>query len=405
VDESPRLDSSRRAYYSAPIADFCADTPDQILARLTRQHGFDLTGEQRDAWLEQVAVLKNVLSHLGGSIYLEFAIPRMGRRIDALAIIGPVIFIFEFKVGADSFRRQDLDQVVDYALDLSNFHEGSHGAHIAPVLVCTQAPDLQQVFPGRLSEDGVLDTTCVNSDGLAEAIARVLRLVHGRDIAVDRWEQSGYKPTPTIIEATLTLYREHSVADISRSDAGATNLSVTGRAVAEIIATARSRRQKAICLVTGVPGAGKTLVGLDAATRHQSATDDLYSVFLSGNGPLVAVLQEALARDKIRQAQARGEKLRKGAALSTVKAFIQNVHHFRDEYVRHSSRPPVEHVAIFDEAQRAWDLRQTADFMKRKKGIAGFSQSEPEFLISCLDRHPDWSVVIGLVLPIRQDDR
>jgi hypothetical protein len=186
------------------------------------------------------------------------------------------------------------------------------------------------------------------------------------------------------------------VVEIARTDSGAENLRQTSSAVARIIETCRSHSQKAICFVIGVPGAGKTLVGLDAATKHIDHRDELYSVFLSGNGPLVSILQEALARDKVQRSRTQGRPVRKGEALSTVKAFIQNVHHFRDDCLR-TSRPPVEHVAIFDEAQRAWSLKQTVDFMRRKKGIEGFTQSEPEFLISCLDRHPDWAVVICLV--------
>jgi Uncharacterized conserved protein (DUF2075) len=236
-----------------------------------------------------------------------------------------------------------------------------------------------------------------NSDGLGATIERILNLVEAPDIRIDQWEESGYKPTPTIIEATLALYRGHSVTEISRSDAGATNLSKTAGTVASIIAGTKARSQKAICFVTGVPGASKTLVGLDAATKHIDQKDELYSVFLSGNGPLVEILQEALARDKVRQERLRGRKVRKGAALSEVRAFVQNVHHFRDECLVDAEKPPIEHVAIFDEAQRAWTVKQTADFMRRKKGRPNFSQSEPEFLISCLDRHGDWVVVICLV--------
>jgi hypothetical protein len=361
------------------------------------QNDFDLTGTQRDAWLAQAEILQHVLASHRGAIYLEFTIPRMGRRIDALVIIGPVIFVLEFKVGEQSFLSQDIDQVIDYALDLHNFHEGSHHAYIAPVLVCTRADRKNQRIPDTRPSDRLFEVSRTNSDGLAETIERILNLVEGPDIRIDQWEESGHKPTPTIIEATLALYRGHSVSEISRSDAGATNLSQTAGTVASIIAEIKARSQKAICFVTGVPGAGKTLVGLDAATKHIDHRDELYSVFLSGNGPLVKILQEALARDKIRQERLRGRVVRKGAALREVRAFIQNVHHFRDECLVDAERPPVEHVAIFDEAQRAWNLKQTADFMRRKKGHADFSQSEPEFLISCLDRHKDWAVVICLV--------
>jgi hypothetical protein len=150
-------------------------------------------------------------------------------------------------------------------------------------------------------------------------------------------------------------------------------------------------------LVTGVPGAGKTLVGLNVATEHLDKGSDLYSVFLSGNGPLVAVLREALARDKVRREREQGRLLKKGVARSEVKAFIQNVHHFRDDCLVDAGRAPVEHVAIFDEAQRAWNIEQTSKFMRQKKGHANFNVSEPEFLISCLDRHSDWAVIVCLV--------
>jgi len=241
-----------------------------------------------------------------------------------------------------------------------------------------------------------MEPSLTNAEGLRSTIASLLKLAKGVQIHIDEWAKSGYKPTPTIIEATLALYRGHSVAEISRSDASASNLSVTSGTVAKIIQDTRRLKQKAICFVTGVPGAGKTLVGLDAATKHISTKDELYSVFLSGNGPLVNVLQEALARDKVQLAKERQTKVRKGIALSEVKAFIQNVHHFRDECLK-DPKPPVEHVAIFDEAQRAWNLKQTAAFMKRKRGVSDFEKSEPEFLLSCLDRHHDWAVVICLV--------
>jgi hypothetical protein len=364
---------------------------------MARRNDFDLTGTQRDAWLEEAEILQRVLARHGGAVYLEFTIPRMGRRIDALVIIGPVIFVLEFKVGEQAFSSQDVDQVVDYALDLHNFHEGSHHAFIAPVLICTQARGDRQRIPDARPSDRLFVASLTNADGLAETIERVMSLVEEPEIRIDQWEGSGYKPTPTIIEATLALYRGHSVTEISRSDAGATNLSKTASIVASIIEATKTRSQKAICFVTGVPGAGKTLVGLDAATKHIDNKDELYSVFLSGNGPLVEILQEALARDKVQQERRRGKPIRKGAALSEVRAFIQNVHHFRDECLVDAARPPIEHVAIFDEAQRAWNLKQTVDFMRRKKRRADFHQSEPEFLISCLDRHEDWAVVICLV--------
>jgi len=389
--------AARRSYYSATLEEFCAANRDEIFGRMARQNSFDLTLTQRDAWLKQAEILQRVLGHHTGALYLEFSIPRMGRRIDAVVIIGSVVFVLEFKVGEDMFSSQDIDQVVDYALDLHNFHEGSHSTYIAPVLISTSARSDRQEIPDACPPDHLLEVSLTNDVGLGAVIERVLSLVEAPDIRIDEWERSSYKPTPTIIEATLALYRGHSVSEISRSDAGTTNLSKTAGAVASIVAGAKEASQKAICFVTGVPGAGKTLVGLDAATKHIDQRDELYSVFLSGNGPLVAILQEALARDKVRQEQLRGRRVRKGEALGEVRAFVQNVHHFRDECLVDAERPPVEHVAIFDEAQRAWNREQTIDFMKRKKGHPGFLYSEPEFLISCLDRHKDWAVVVCLV--------
>ncbi len=205
-----------------------------------------------------------------------------------------------------------------------------------------------------------------------------------------------YHPTPTIIEAARALYAQHSVEAIARFDAGAKNLSVTSGRIEELVDDARKRRRKAICIVTGVPGAGKTLVGLNVATRRREADQPTHAVFLSGNGPLVAILREALMRDEVARQSSRGARVRKGRVGESVKAFIQNVHHFRDEALK-DPRPPVEHVAIFDEAQRAWNLDQTAKFMMRKKKHPGFNQSEAEFLISCMDRHDDWAVVVCLV--------
>jgi len=227
-------------------------------------------------------------------------------------------------------------------------------------------------------------------------LRRALEFAGNESIDADQWESGRYSPTPTIIEAAMALYNSHSVEEISRSDAAAINLNVTSAAISEIIHLARANSFKAVCFVTGVPGAGKTLVGLNIATQRRDESDELYSVFLSGNKPLVDILREALARDRVRRDKEAGKKVRKGEVMSEVKAFVQNVHHFRDECIIDSG-PPIEHVALFDEAQRAWNLEQTASFMVRKKATPNFNQSEPEFLISCLNRHDDWAVVICLV--------
>lgn len=385
-----------RAYYKSSISGFILENPTNILGRIAAQNSFVLTSQQKEAWIQQAIILKRVLGPYQGRIYFEYSIPRMGRRIDAVVIINSVIFIIEFKVGAQTYDAADLDQVMDYALDLHNFHEGSHAITLVPILVATKAPSLEYQIE-QVRENEIHAPICANQENLIAILESVLTKNIGRPIRWEEWERSGYKPTPTIIEATLALYNGHSVNEISRSDACARNLSETSEAIARVIRRSQAQREKSIVMVTGVPGAGKTLVGLNIATMHINPEDELYSVYLSGNGPLVKILQEALARDKVSQHKEIGKKLRKGDALSEVKAFIQNVHHFRDEGLIDSTKPPVEHVALFDEAQRAWSKEQTAKFMREKKNHDNFDQSEPEFLISCMDRHSDWATVVCLV--------
>jgi hypothetical protein len=357
---------------------------------------FSLELADKKAWTEEIIILKETLSKHSGTIYFEYSIPRMGQRIDVVLIIGSVIFVLEFKIGETSFNTSALDQVMDYALDLKNFHEPSHNLLIAPILIASEAKDVTPIISTTKHNDKLLAPIKSNAELLGFVIDLVLAFSEGSEISHSEWEDGRYCPTPTIIEAAMALYSNHSVADISRSDAGAVNLKETSDAISHIIADSKANAAKSICFVTGVPGAGKTLVGLNIATKHSDNLNDILSVFLSGNGPLVAVMREALARDKVRRGLEEGNTIRKGEALSEVKMFIQNVHHFRDACLI-DLRPPVDHVALFDEAQRAWNLEQTALFMRRKKNLPGFNQSEPEFLISCLDRHKDWAVVVCLV--------
>ena len=392
----------QRAAYSEGIHGFLHQAEDAILGALTRRSDFAVEDTQRTAWLFQISHLKQILPPLiakygEGAIYFEYSIPRMGRRIDVLLVLGGVIFVIEYKVGEKHFSAYALDQVVDYALDLKNFHETSHQAVIVPILVASEAEGLPQHEVRESKSDRILAPLSTHANGLDTIIDKVLITYPDEHIAIEDWEQGRYHPTPTIVEAATALYAGHNVQELSRSDAGAINLTQTSYRLEQIIAESRRNSRKVICFVTGVPGAGKTLVGLNIATHHIDTRSDLYSVFLSGNGPLVKILHEALSRDRVSQAKLRGELVRKGESRSQVKAFIQNVHHFRDECLKDVTRPPVEHVVLFDEAQRAWDLQQTATFMQRKKGYSGFNQSEPAFLISCMNRHTDWAVIVCLV--------
>ncbi|MEW6411470.1 MAG: DUF2075 domain-containing protein [Candidatus Zixiibacteriota bacterium] len=384
-----------RAWYDAPISEFLSATEDEIIGKMVTRGVFDLRQEQRDAWLLQIRILKSSLVDLTGSILLEFSIPRLGKRIDAVLLVGPVVFAVEFKVGATKFDRSAVEQVWDYALDLKNFHEASHEVSIVPVLVATES-DSNTHRSFEVEHDGVYKPLFTNELELREVIDMVLQTVSGEDIERSKWANAPYRPTPTIIEAARALYANHSVEAIARYDAGAKNLATTSQRIEALVDEAKSSRRKIICFVTGVPGAGKTLVGLNVATQRRDTHKSTHAVFLSGNGPLVAVLREALTRDELERLKKINIKKRKGEVSGGVKAFIQNVHHFRDEALI-DPRPPDDHIAIFDEAQRAWDMHKTTTFMRQKKNRAGFNQSEPEFLISYLDRHEDWAAIICLV--------
>lgn len=386
----------RRYGYGASIAEFLRTSADEIIGSLAQASAFPVEQPQVLAWQVSVGVLRRGLIDLSGvgHVFLEYDIPRLGRRVDAIVIVDHVVFVVEFKVGATGFLTADIDQVVDYALDLKHFHEPSHAAPLMPILVATKVTEGEVCIASSPAADGLFDPVCCNGDLLAQVFQAVLDFADGPPIDPVAWVEGRYRPTPTIVEAALALYARHSVAEISRSDAA--NLGLTSGFLNSVIGHARSAGRKAICLVTGVPGAGKTLVGLDVATQSTDAAAELHAVYLSGNGPLVQVLQEALARDRVRLETEAGRPLRIGDARRQVKSFIQNVHLFRDEALL-TNAPPHDHVAIFDEAQRAWNAEMTADFMKRKKGRADFSHSEPEFLISYLNRHDDWAVVICLV--------
>jgi len=392
-DQQPLVVS--RAWYGASIYEFLQSKPEAVVGTLTTHSEFAVLPTQTEAWLAQIRLLKEHLVGLTGSIFFEFNIPRMGRRVDAVLVIGAVVFVIEFKVGENLFERSAVDQTWDYALDLKNFHQASHVVAIVPMLVATGA-SASAPLEWAADEDKIYRPLRLHPGGLRSSLDKALQTITDEAINVQQWSAAPYHPTPTIVEAARALYAQHSVEAIIRNDAGDENLRLATRRIEELVDEAREKKQKIICFVTGVPGAGKTLVGLNIATRRRDTHQPTHAVFLSGNAPLVAVLREALTRDEVARKRAQGDSVKKGKVAESVKAFIQNVHHFRDEALIHPG-PPVDHVVIFDEAQRAWNLRQTAKFMQQKKSRAGFSMSEPEFLVSYMDRHPDWAVIVCLV--------
>lgn len=387
-----------RAYYSNSFQNFLIDDEYKILGELAQNHQFALEDLQRNAWIAQVNILKNNLqsfAHIQGHIFLEYAIPRMGKRVDVILLLNGIIYVLEFKVGDSIFSSYAIDQVLDYSLDLKNFHEQSHNRPIVPILVATQATSKWDTSITSF-DDHIYSPVKANANNIGELVSYFDQAISAKLINAEIWHNSLYKPTPTIIEAAQALYRGHSVEEISRSDAGAINLSLTSEAISRIINLSKSKNIKTICFVTGVPGAGKTLAGLNIANERLKVDENEHSVFLSGNGPLVKVLREALARDEVDISKASGNRLTKKHALSKASTFIQNIHHFRDDALT-SSSAPVEKVVIFDEAQRAWTRKQTSNFMRRKRGDPNFSMSEPQFLISVMDRHTDWAVIICLI--------
>ena len=383
------------AWYAAPVAVFLRQAGDAVLGALTAASRFSVDLAQREAWTEEVTVLRDALAGLEGWLYLEFDVPRLGSRIDAVVVAGSAVMPMEFKVGEREYRRADYEQAWDYGLDLKNFHAASHSADIFPLLICTEARAGDNMWQSP-HPDLVRPPRRCNAAALGGIVREGLAVATGIPIDAAEWGRAPYRPTPTIIQAARALYSRHSVDAIARNDAGATNLGVTSGRVEQVIDEVSRRRGKAIVFVTGVPGAGKTLVGLNVATRRRKE-GETHAVYLSGNGPLVDVLREALSRDELARCKTRGINARKGAIAQPIKAFIQNVHHFRDDGLRDEALPPADHVVIFDESQRAWNREKTAEFMRRRKNRPGFRQSEPEFLLAYMDRHADWAVVICLV--------
>jgi hypothetical protein len=353
-----------RAYFDCSFTEFSNATDEQIVGALTLAHGGNLDALQLQAWSEQIPHLRAAVSELKtGHLFVEFAIPRMGKRADAVLLLPGLGAVLEYKVGAEHCARQAMDQVVDYALDLKNFHEGSHALRLVPIVVATNAEATEirlEWYP-----DGLAYPLCTNETTLPTVLAGLPTDVE-EAISADTWVHSRYKPTPTIVEAATALYEGHNVKDISRSDAGAINLSRTADQIESIIEQAKREGQKAICFITGVPGSGKTLAGLNIATRRMSHEDE-HAVFLSGNGPLVAVLREALAEDEVDRSREGGTRMSKDEARRHVRTFIQNVHHFRDECVVDPG-PPTGKVVVFDEAQRAWNRERTKSVHAGAKG-------------------------------------
>ena len=410
-----------RYFYKSSLSDFFNSSAEEIFGQMSMADEMDTMATQKFAWHEEIEIMKRILipwQQENAEILFEYSIPRLGKRIDVVVLLRERVFVIEFKVGKTDFLHTDVDQVLDYALDLKNFHQGSIDRLIVPILVATEATEHSTKSRPSHYNDGIYEPLLTDEAHLQEIISLVLSddiEPKTYSIALEDWARSRYAPTPTIIEAARSLYLNHSVEDITRHEAEGEQLERTTRYVQQVIRETKARGGKSICFVTGVPGAGKTLVGLNVAVQQESNED--LAVYLSGNGPLVAVLTEALTRDKQEQEKARGNKITKKVAESEVKRFIQIIHRYRDNMLNKvkvvngkieidptkelkdkvAGYGEVENIAIFDEAQRSWDKEHISSWLKRRKGFADFPMSEGEFLIWSLDQRKDWAVIVCLV--------
>ena len=428
------MSKSPRCLYDSDIKSFLNMERETVLGILCDRYNGVVLSTQIESWGKEVEVLKTVLSHYGqedGRIVFEYDIPRLGKRIDIVLLLRGIVFCIEFK-NYDKAENKEafLDQVLDYALDLKNFHRSSHDRLIIPIVVSPQFQKTSSLIQSSIYDDRVVNPLIAGEAGLLGIIDETLNHYPDETPIDENWIISPYAPTPTIIEAARTLYESHSVEDITRHEADKVTTDRTIAYILDVIHKSKTNREKSICFVTGVPGAGKTLVGLDVAVKQtyqgsDTPVEDEGAVYLSGNGPLVAVLNEALARDNYQKCKDRGEKKKLTDSKREVSKFIQIIHRYRDNMLAKIKNPvengvleidpekamrmeeagygEVEHVAIFDEAQRSWTHERLANYLKRggtygnKLKVPNFPVSEASFLIWSLDQREDWATIICLV--------
>ena len=422
-----------RCLYNNSISSFLSDSVISVFGKLCDNYHGEARTTTREAWKNEILIMRDVLvkcNDKDGKIIFEYDIPRLGKRIDVVLLVKGIVFCIEFKVGESRIVEADVDQVLDYALDLKNFHKFSENRIIVPILVATEHMDSSSVIQISPYADGVVNPLITGKKGLFELLKKVFDRFPDEEPVNPNWIISPYAPTPTIIEAARTLYENHSVENITRHEADDVFTDKTINYILQIIHESKEQQKKSICFVTGVPGAGKTLVGLDVAIKQtyqgqNEPVKDEGAVYLSGNGPLVAVLTEALAQDDYRRCREKGEKKKMTDSRREVSKSIQMIHRYRDNMLAKIKNPvengileidpekavrmeeagfgEVEHVAIFDEAQRSWTHKRLADYLKRggtygnKLKVPNFPMSEAAFLIWSLDQREDWATIVCLV--------
>lgn len=425
-------DSARCLYHSSFIEFLRADSNALLGILCDKYHGEALT-TTREAWKYEISIVKQLLSTYTterGQVIFEYDIPRLGKRIDVVLLLRGIVFCLEFKVGESKILEADIDQVLDYALDLKNFHQYSRDKIIVPILIATNYQESSTEIQMSVYDDRVVNPLVSGRAGVSRLISEVIRRFPSESPVNENWIISPYAPTPTIIEAAKSLYENHSVENITRHEADKVSTDRTISYILKVIQDSKQNQKKSICFVTGVPGAGKTLVGLDVAIKqtyqgHDEPMEDEGAVYLSGNGPLVAVLTEALAQDNFQRCRERNEKKKLTDSRREVSKSIQMIHRYRDNMLAKIKNPvengileidpkkavengkagfgEVEHVAIFDEAQRSWTHKRLADYLKRggtygnKLKVPNFPFSEAAFLIWSLDQRKDWVTIVCLV--------
>ena len=422
-----------RCLYNSSFKIFLNTDDNSIFGLLCdNYHGEALT-TTREAWKSEITIMKSVLSDYAdknGEIIFEYDIPRLGKRVDVVLLLEGIVFCLEFKVGETKILEADVDQVLDYALDLKNFHKFSEDRIIAPILIATNYCNASTNIQMSVYDDRIVNPLVTGKSGISILINKVLERFPNELPVNPNWIISPYAPTPTIIEAAKSLYENHSVEDITRHEADKVSTDRTISYILDVIQKSKKNQEKSICFVTGVPGAGKTLVGLDVAVKQtyqgqDEPVEEEQAVYLSGNGPLVAVLTEALAQDNFKKCKANGERKKITDSRREVSKSIQIIHRYRDNMLAKIKNPvengvleidptkavkmansgfgEVEHVAIFDEAQRSWTHKRLADYLKRggtygnKLKVPNFPLSEAAFLIWSLDQREDWATIVCLV--------
>ncbi|MBR0647462.1 DNA/RNA helicase domain-containing protein [Plastoroseomonas hellenica] len=383
-----------RAWLSLSVREFAAVPDATIAAHLAaaqaRRHAA-IEPAQMNAWEATAALLRRALvgAPEAWRILFEYDLLRLERRIDAVLLTDRAILVIEVKHRGTTHEAAALAQAEDYALDLFDFHAASRAHPILPVLVATAAAP-RRFEPSLPLGFGVAPTVLrCNADDLGAMIRDALAALPPPTVPLDpdAWEGAAYRPVPTVLEAATMLYRRNSVAEIAEARADAPNLTRTTAAIGRAIAEARREHRHLIVFVTGIPGAGKTLCGLNVvfgALRQHGAA------FLTGNVPLVAVLREALARNAASEG---------GRALSLqrdrARTALQNVHRFLEHHVLRPAEIPPERIIVFDEAQRAWDAAQATRDTQRR--VSRLTASEPAHALEIMGRHLDGAVIVALI--------